>query len=61
MSLIPKGPKPTAFLMGVANVQKVGTILRAIHPRVMSFYGEEHVLCLFFTELAKIKLIQICQ
>ncbi len=47
------------FFDGAANVQKVGAILCAKYPRAMSFHGGEHVLSLFFSDLAKINPIRV--
>ncbi len=47
------------FFDGAANVQKAGAILCAKYPRAMSFHGGEHVLSLFFSDLAKVNPIRV--
>ncbi len=48
------------FFYDAANVQKAGAILCARYPRAMCFHGGEHVLSLFFSDLSKLKPIQVC-
>ncbi len=48
------------FFDSAANVQKAGAILCARYPRAMCFHGGEHVLSLFFSDLSKLKPIQVC-
>lgn len=47
------------FFDGASNVQTAGAILCATYPRAMCFHGGEHVLSLFFSDLSKIKPIQV--
>ncbi len=48
------------FFFDVAsNVQTAGAILCARYPRAMCFHGGEHVLSLFFSDLSKLKPIQV--
>ncbi len=47
------------FFDGASNVQTAGAILCARYPRAMCFHGGEHVLSLFFSDLSKIKPIQV--
>ncbi len=49
------------FFDGASNVQTAGAILCARYPRAMCFHGGEHVLSLFFSDLSKIKSIQVSQ
>ncbi len=49
------------FFDGVTNIQQAGIILCAKYPRAMSFHGGEYVLSLFFSDLAKIHPIQVCE
>ncbi len=47
------------FFDGASNVQTAGAILWARYPRTMCFHGGEHILSLFFSDLSKIKPIQV--
>ncbi len=47
------------FFDGALNVQTAGAILCAMYPRTICFHGEEHVLSLFFSDLSKLKPIQV--
>ena len=47
------------FFDGASNVQTAGAILCATYPRAMCFHGGEHVLSLFFSDLSKLKPIQV--
>ncbi len=47
------------FFNGASNVQKVGQILCQALPRAYCFRDREHVLSLFFSELSKLKPIQV--
>ncbi len=44
---------------GSSNVQTAGAILCATYPCAMCFHGGEHVLSLFFSDLSKLKPIQV--
>lgn len=44
---------------GASNVQKGGQILEAIYPRSYSLHGGEHVISLFFDDLAKLEPIKV--
>jgi hypothetical protein len=44
---------------GTSNVQKGGQILEAIYPRSYSLHGGEHVISLFFDDLAKLEPIKV--
>ncbi len=46
------------FFDGASNVQKAGEILCATYPRAFCF-GGEHVLSLFFSDLADLKPIKV--
>ena len=48
------------FFDGAANVQKAGRILEAKYPRAHCLHGGEHVISLFFSDLAKMKPIKVC-
>ncbi len=47
------------FFDGESNVQTAGAILCMRYPRAMCFHGGEHVLSLFFSDLSKLKSIQV--
>ncbi len=47
------------FFDGALNVQTAGAILCARYPCAMCFHEGEHVLSLFFSDLSKIKPIQV--
>ncbi len=49
------------FFDGALNVQKVGQILCQTFPRAYCFHDGEHVLSLFFSDLSKLKPIQVRQ
>ena len=58
----PKGRHTDVFFFdGAANVQKAGQILCQTFPRAYCFHGGEHVLSLFFSDLSKLKHIQVRQ
>ena len=42
----------TVFFDGAANVQKAGRILEQTYPRITVLHGAEHVVSLFFADLA---------
>ena len=48
------------FFDGTSNVQKAGRILTAKYPRSTSCHGGEHVLALFFEDLAKFPVVKVC-
>ncbi len=41
------------------NVQKVGDVITAAYPRAFSFHGGEHVMSLFFSNIAQIVQIRV--
>ena len=47
------------FFDGASNVQKAGEILCATYPRAFCFHGGEHVLSLFFSDLADFRPIKV--
>ena len=44
---------------GAGNVQKADRSLEAKFPRSYSLHGGEHVISLFFSDIAKIKQIKV--
>ena len=44
---------------GASNVQKAGKILEAKFPRSYTLHGGEHVVALFFSDIAKIFEIKV--
>jgi hypothetical protein len=44
---------------GASNVQKAGRILQAKFPRSYTLHGGEHVVSLFFSDIAKINVIKV--
>ena len=48
------------FFDGAGNVQKAGQVLVAKFPRTFCFHGGEHVVSLFFTDLAKLVCMLYC-
>jgi hypothetical protein len=44
---------------GASNVQKAGRILQAKFLRSYSLHGGEHVVSLFFSDIARIKVIKV--
>jgi hypothetical protein len=42
---------------GASNVQKAGRLIEARHPQVSVFHGAEHVVSLFFSDVAKIPFV----
>jgi hypothetical protein len=44
---------------GAGNVQKAGKILEALFPRSYSLHGGEHVVSLFFSDIAKLDEIKV--
>ncbi len=47
------------FFIGASNVQKAGQIQCQTFPRAYCFHGREHVLSPFFSDLSKLKPIQV--
>ncbi len=45
---------------GAGNVQKAGSILTAKYLRAMCIHGGEHVLSLFFSDIANLPAIKVC-
>ena len=48
------------FFDGASNVQKAGQVLMAKFPRTFCFHGGEHVVSLFFTDIARIEPVKVC-
>ena len=48
------------YFDGSANVQKCGLRLCALYPRSYVFHGGEHVISLFFSDIANIAPIKVC-
>ncbi len=48
-----------AYFDGAMNVQKAGEVITAAYPRAVSFHGGEHVLSLFFSNIARIAQIRV--
>ena len=48
------------FFDGASNVQKAGQVLMAMFPRTFCFHGGEHVVSLFFTDIARIEPVKVC-
>lgn len=48
------------FFDGASSVQKGGSVLEAIFPRVTTIHGGEHVISLFFDDVAKLAPIKVC-
>ena len=46
------------YFDGASNVQKAGSIIGAVYPRVTCLHGAEHVVSLFFSDICKIASIQ---
>ncbi len=56
----PKGSFIDCFISDrAANVQNAGSLLCAKYPRVMFFYGGDHMLSLYFSDLEKLQPIQV--
>ena len=47
------------FFDGASNVQKAGQILKAYYPRAYSLHGGEHVISLFFSDMAQLEPIKV--
>ena len=48
------------FVDGASNVQKGGEILCQIYPRAFCLHAGEHVMALFFSDIAKQGAIKVC-
>ena len=48
------------YFYGAANLQKGGLRLCLLYPRAYVFHGGEHVISLFFSDIAKITPIKLC-
>jgi hypothetical protein len=49
------------FFDGASNVQKAGQVLMAKFPRTFCFHWGEHVVSLFFTDIARIEpVVRVC-
>jgi hypothetical protein len=49
------------FFDGAANVQKAGELMAAILPGAYCLHGGEHLLALFFSDVAKLKKVKVTQ
>ena len=47
------------YFDGASNVQKAGEVLEAKFPRATCLHGGEHVISLFFSDLAKLGPIKV--
>ena len=47
------------YFDGASNVQKAGDIICAKYPRATCLQGSEHVVSLFFSDIAKLKPIKV--
>ena len=47
------------FFDGASNVQKAGEVLVAKYPRAMVLHGGEHVVSLFFDDIARLAPIKV--
>ncbi len=47
------------YFDGAKNAQKAGDVITAAYPRAFSFYSGEHVLSLFFSDIARIAQIRV--
>ena len=48
------------YFDGASNVQKAGKLLGVKFPRIVTYHGGEHVVALWFSDLAKIPEIKVC-
>jgi len=48
------------YFDGASNVQKAGQVLTAQFPRAFCYHGGEHVVSLFFSDIAKIQPVKVC-
>ena len=44
---------------GASNVQKAGEVIEAVFPHCSTIHGSEHLLSLFFSDLAKENTIKV--
>jgi hypothetical protein len=57
--LDPKGLNVNAIIFdGASNVQKAGRIIEARYPQVSVLHGVEHVVSLFFGEVARLTFVK---
>lgn len=57
--LDPKGVHLNAILFdGASNVQKAGRVIEAKYPQVSVLHGVEHVISLFFSDVAQLPFVQ---
>ena len=47
------------YFDGASNAQKAGRLLVAKYPRALCLHGGEHVISLFFADLAKMSPIRV--
>ncbi len=47
------------FFDGASNVQKAGLVLEQKYPRAHTLHGAEHVISLFFSDIAKLVPIKV--
>ena len=48
------------YFDGTSNVQKAGEVLGVKFPRTVMYHGGDHVMALWFLDLAKILEIKVC-
>ena len=48
------------YFDGASNVQEAGKVLGVKFPRIVTYHGGEHVVALWFSDLAKIPEIKVC-
>ena len=48
------------FVDGASNVQKGGAILCQMYPRAECYHAGEHVMALFFSDIANLGAIKVC-
>ena len=48
------------YFDGALNVQKAGQVLMAQFPRTFCYHGGEHVVSLYFSDIAKIQPVKVC-
>lgn len=48
------------FFDGASNVQKAGEVLSITNPGAVCLHGAEHVISLFFSDIAKCPQIKVC-
>lgn len=49
------------YFDGAGNVQKAGRILEQRYPRSYCFHGGEHVVSLYFDDLAKMRPVKVIE